>query len=211
MIDRKFKPENWGISYSLDTVEPYGIPIIDPTIIENVPQMVGFNFARSETPKGKALHFFVDDYQFSRVWNSPERYIGVLKQFDFVLSPDFSTYTDYPKVLQLYNHYKKHVLAAYWQQNGITVIPTISWSDKSSFEWCFDGEPCGGTVAVSSVGTQQNEQTKENFINGYFEMIERLNPYNIIFYGNIPKECTGNMIRVRSFQEKFKEAKIDGR
>lgn len=95
--------------------------------------------------------------------------------------------------------------------HGIKVIPTISWSDESSFEWCFDGEPIGGTVAVSSVGTQKNKTAKELFLNGYNEMMKRLEPETVIFYGTIPKECYGNIVRVKAFQEKFKEAKIDGR
>lgn len=95
--------------------------------------------------------------------------------------------------------------------HGIKVIPTISWSDESSFEWCFDGEPVGGTVAVSSVGTQNNKTAKELFLNGYNEMMKRLEPETVIFYGTIPQECYGNIIRVKAFQEKFREAKIDGR
>ena len=95
--------------------------------------------------------------------------------------------------------------------HGIKVIPTISWSDKSSFEWCFDGEPVGGIVAVSSVGTQNNKLAKELFLNGYNEMMKRLEPETVMFYGTIPKECYGNIVRVKAFQEKFREAKIDGR
>ena len=95
--------------------------------------------------------------------------------------------------------------------HGIKVIPTISWSDKSSFEWCFDGEPVGGIVAVSSVGTQNNKTAKELFLNGYNEMMKRLEPETVIFYGTIPKECYGNIVRVKAFQEKFREVKIDGR
>ena len=94
---------------------------------------------------------------------------------------------------------------------GIKVIPTISWSDESSFEWCFDGEPVGGIVAVSSVGTQNNKTAKELFLNGYNEMMKRLEPETVIFYGTIPQECYGNIIKVKAFQEKFKEAKIYGR
>lgn len=32
----------------------------------------------------------------------------------------------------------------------------------------------------------------------------------VIFYGNVPEECKGNIIRVKAFQEKFSEAKRDG-
>lgn len=110
----------------------------------------------------------------------------------------------------MYNHYRKHWLGAYWQMHGIEVIPTICWSNRDSFDWCFDGEPVGGTVAVSSVGTQNNKLAKQLFVDGYNEMIKRLQPTTVIFYGNIPSECTGNIVKVRAFQEKFKEAKISG-
>ena len=75
----------------------------------------------------------------------------------------FSLYTDYPVAVQLYSHYRKHWLGAWWQKNGLTVIPSISWSDEHSFDWCFDGDPVRGTVAVSSVGTQMNDNTRSLF------------------------------------------------
>lgn len=86
------------------------------------------------------------------------------------------------------------------------MIPTICWSDEKSFEWCFDGEPIGGTVAVSSVGTQKNKIAKELFLKGYKEMIERLQPETIIFYGRVPEECEENIINIKSFQEKFRRS-----
>lgn len=61
--------------------------------------MVGFNYAKSmpdEQKRGQACHFFIDDYQFERVWTNPERYIGSLSGFDCVLTPDFSLYMDMP-------------------------------------------------------------------------------------------------------------------
>ena len=173
---------------------------------------MGFNYAKSVKGKSnKGVHFFLDDYQFVRLWNRPADYLSILKQFDFVLTPDFSLYNDFPVAMQIYNHYRKHWLGAFWEDNGIEVIPTICWSDDKSFNWCFDGEPVGGTVAVSSIGTQNSEQAKQAFMRGYNEMINRLTPDTIIFYGNVPDECRGNIIRIRPFSDKFKEVKCDGR
>lgn len=126
------------------------------------------------------------------------------------MTPDFSTYTDFPKAIQIYNHYRKHWIGAYLQENGIKVIPTISWSTEDSFEWCFDGEPEGGTVAVSSVGCMNGESKKVLFLKGYQAMMEKLHPESIIFHGKVPKECMGNIVRVKAFQEKFREAKCNG-
>lgn len=187
-------------------VGPYGIPEIKPEHDLTVDNWISFNFARTcEEPEIHGIHFFIDDYQFTRVWSQPDTYLPRLRQFQAVCSPDFSTYTDFPKAVQIYNHYRKHWLGAYWQQNGITVVPTISWSDHDSYEWCFDGEPVGGIVAVSTVGTQLNRDAGLLFIDGYREMMKRLEPSAVIMYGNIPDECEGNIIPVRAFMHSIRE------
>ena len=195
---------------NFEGVGVYGVPELknDTCTVE---KFIGFNFAKtSKDFENVGIHFFIDDYQFSRLWERPDDYLNLLKKFGCVLTPDFSTYTDFPKSVQIYNHFRKHWLGAYWQMNGLTVIPTISWSDEDSFQWCFDGEPTGGTVAVSSVGTQKNMESKRLFLQGYEEMLSRLTPETVIFYGDIPIECKGNIVRIKSFQDKFKEAKING-
>ena len=112
--------------------------------------------------------------------------------------------------LQIYNHYRKHWIGAYMQMHGVKVIPTIARSTPESFDWCFDGEPAHGTVAILSVGTQKNKKAKELFLDGYNEMVKRLEPETIIFYGGIPEECKGNIVHIKAFQEKFKEARCNG-
>lgn len=193
-----------------DGVGKYGIPEIKPTSYKGS-EFIPFNYAKSwKDRKGKGVHFFVDDYQFNRLWNAPDRYIDMLAEFECVMSPDFSTYTDFPKAIQIYNHYRKHWVGAYLQMHGIDVIPTISWSNKESFEWCFDGEPEGSTVAISSVGCMKNKEANKLFVGGYKEMVKRLQPETIIFYGQIPDECMGNIVRVKAFSDKFREAKCNG-
>lgn len=77
------------------------------------------------------------------------------------------------------------------------MIPTVCWSDEKSFEWCFDGEPVGSTVAVSSVATQNNKTAKAAFLTGYEAMCDRLRSEAILFYGNVPEECKGDIMRVK--------------
>ena len=192
--------------FNFSGVGKYEIPQIDPETKYPGGEFVGMNYALTEKfPESKIMHCFVDDYQFIRYWNNPDKYLPVLSKFSAVCSPDFSTYTDMPLAMQIYNHYRKHWLAAYWQLNGITVYPTISWSDESSYNWCFDGKPVGGVVAVSSVGTQKNKESKRLFLLGYEEMMKRLDPEWVIFYGIVPEECDWNVIRVNPEYEKVKE------
>ena len=190
-----------------DGVGQYDIPEIRATQTV-ADEFIGFNYVKSShNVRDKGVHFFVDDYQFTRLWANPDAYTMSLKRFKSVCTPDFSTYTDFPKALQIYNHFRKHWLGAYWQAQGIDVVPTISWSDESSYEWCFDGEPHGGTVAISSVGTQQNREASRLFLKGYAEMLTRLQPTAVLFYGAVPAEIANDarIIRLGAFQEQMKK------
>lgn len=193
-------------------VGEYGIPQLRPVHECDVKHWISFNYAKGcEEPEDHGVHFFIDDYQFMRTWSNPDTYMKMMRKFKAVLTPDFSTYTDFPKAIQLYNHYRKHWIGAYWQMNGVYVIPTISWAGPDSYTWCFDGEPVGGIVAVSTVGTQINPYATRYFVQGYREMMERLRPEKVIVYGSfIPDGCEGDIIHVAPFQQKWREAKDKG-
>lgn len=194
-----------------DGVGEYGIPVLKATQLNDECEFVGFNYAaQCRDRQNRGVHFFVDDYQFNRLWTNIDRYVPMLSEFQYVMSPDFSLYTDFPKAIQIYNHYRKHWVGAYLQEAGVSVIPTITWSTPDSYDWCFDGEPEGGTVAVSSVGCMNSRERKELFVSGYREMVRRLHPEKIIFYGAMPPECTENIVRIKAYQDKFREAVCDG-
>ena len=198
-------------------VGKYQIPRIEPVMINAPVDMIGFNYAaKHRHPERVGVHFFLKDYQFSRIWTSPDIYTDMLKKFRFVCTPDFSMYTDFPIALQINSHYRKHWLGAYWQKKGITVIPTICWSDIRSFEWCFDGEPSNGVVAVSSVGTQLNQRAKSLFLLGFEQMVSRLQPKMVLFHGRIPAEITAKsgvilgesgpaLVPVTAYQERLRK------
>lgn len=129
------------------------------------------------------VHFFLDDYQFERLWNAPERYLTTLSSYAGVLSPDFSLYRDMPCALQLWNTYRNRVLTCWLQQQGLNVVPTVSWSDRSSYDFCFDGPPMYGTFALSTVGTQKNRDARRLFRDGFYEFMERCSPDTLVVYG----------------------------
>ena len=191
-----------------DGVGKYDIPEIQGMYdVDEISDFIGWNYALKEKhPENKAVHFFVDDYQFNRLWTNPDAYLEKLRRFQYVFTPDFSPYADFPKAVQVFNHFRKHWIGAYLQQNGERVIPTVTWSYPPSYDFCFDGEPKNSVVAISSVGCMKSKRNKQMLIDGYNEMVKRLEPSCIIFYGMVPDECTGNIIRVKPFQDKFKKA-----
>lgn len=169
---------------------PYDIPRLDPvTELPEVTEWIGFNYALTEkNPENKGVHFFVDDYQFQRVWNNPKQYIDLFRRFAVVATPDFSPYGDMPQALQIFNHYRKHWIGAFLQWNGVTVIPTIRCSsDERSMDWYLDGEPHGGIVLISNMW-ESREELKEIGEREYQHMMDVLNPCKVLIYGkDIPK------------------------
>lgn len=184
------------------------IPKTEPVEECNVRQWLPFNVAvNREIDRSVGIHMFLHDYQLERLWNTPNKYIPMLQKAGAVCSPDFSMYTDTPRALNLYNHYRKHWLAAFWQAKGITVIPTICWSDIQSFEWCFDGEPEESVVTVSSIGVVKDQEARTLFVNGYRRMLAVLKPSQILFMGNVPEECTGNIVTMERFTDSIRKSK----
>ena len=183
-----------------ETVGKYDIPVLH---LERAPERLlwnGFNSVLTDANRSAhGVHFFIDDYLFERAWKDPKRYAALLRAHPAVLTPDFSMFTDYPKAVQIYNHWRKHMLGAYWQSLGIRVFPSICWSDHESYDWCFDGEPVGGTIAVSSVGTQKNKDARKLFMDGYRETLFRLKPEKVLFFGDVPDGCEGDIERYDAF------------
>lgn len=163
----------------------YEMPPIEPC--DYVPtDLLAFNYAKSTDDYTKTIHFFIDDYQFERIWSKPEKYLDLLSNFEAVLTPDFSLYMDMPMPLQLFNEYRRRMLGYYWQQNGLKVIPTISWSNSASYDFCFDGLPLEATLVTSSVGVKNSNEALTIWHDGMKEAIKRLKPKRILLYGGNP-------------------------
>jgi hypothetical protein len=172
----------------------YNFPYIYPEKWEDT-EFLCFDKAMISKRKDIGVHFWMDDYQFERIWYVPDRYLPALAKFKAVIAPDFSPYRDWPMILQMWNHYRKHYIAARLQHMGVKVYANIGWSTEESFEWCFDGEPRHSTVMISSVGSQKDPVAKKLFLAGYKEMLRRLEPETIVFFGTVPEGCEGNIIR----------------
>ena len=160
----------------------YDIPMVQPTYeMPEVREWIPFNYVLSDNdPEGKGVHFFIHDYQFERVWNNPERYAEKLSQYACVLAPDFSPYLDMPKALRIYNTYRKNWCAAYWQSQGITVIPVVR-ACKEDADFCFDGIPENAIIAISTMGLMQGDRSL--VLDGY--EVEMLHPKKILIYSNV--------------------------
>lgn len=162
-------------------VGKYQMPLIDKSqIIPN--ELIGFNYMKSTQNHNVGIHCFIDDYQFERLWNSPQLYIDDILKFDCILTPDFSLYMDMPLAMKIWNVYRSRLLGQFWQDCGMEVIPTVQWAEPATYEFCFDGIPQNSVVAVSTIGVKKGESLAI-WNDGMHEMIKRLKPQTILVYG----------------------------
>lgn len=156
-------------------------------------EFISFNDTKlnDDKNKHKTVHFFTYDWLFEKVYEDAEKQLEKLRQYRYLLSPDFSIFTNMPLALQIESIFKNRWCGAYWQSKGLKVIPTVSWGDEKSFDFCFDGIEKGSVVAVC---TYYRENCEREFMLGYNEMLKRIKPSKIICYDEPFKAMTGDVI-----------------
>ena len=170
-----------------------------------IPQeLIGFNYAKTSKQKSVGIHFYLDDYQFERIWNNPKQYIETLQQYNCILSPDFSLYLDMPMPMKIWNIYRSRQIGQFYQSQGIKVIPTISWAEKETFEFAFKGIPKGSIVSISTIGVKRNKEALKIWQDGMDAMIEEIEPNTILVYGGKLDYDYGD-IQVKYYENKVTE------
>ena len=68
------------IDFENSTNDFWQMPVIqnDNFIPDDI---IGFNYAKSSDKKNTGIHFYLDDYQFERIWNDPDEYVELLKYY----------------------------------------------------------------------------------------------------------------------------------
>lgn len=168
----------------------WGIPMLDPVDFEPTCLAAwhdpGGRATAADT--GGALHFFLDDYRFERVWTRPTAVLERLESVGAALTPDFSLWRDTPLAVQLWQIYRSRWCGAWWQYNGITTIPTATWAGPDSYEFAFEGLPQGSVLAISPVGVRDQE-SRDLFRSGLAELLRQTQPSRLLVYGHLPDDC----------------------
>lgn len=194
----------------MDIIEKLGIEDI-PTIkkinpIEDNLQLIPYSFTKlndTEENRKKGVHFFIDDKRFNSTFTHTEQSLEKVLQYRLLCSPDFSLFGNMDRETQIANTVKNRTVGVRWQEQGQTVIPTISWSGARSFDFCFKGVEVGSVVAVGMIGCRRD---KRAFMRGYDAMLEILQPTQIIVYGKPFEEMDGNLLVVDYKYPRQKEA-----
>ena len=177
----------------------YGMPLIKKQNIElDKIELLSYLKIRdnNDENKNKTIHFFTYDWNFDTVYEKPEQALEKLDKYYALLTPEFSTYKDMPLARQIDSVFKNRWCGAFWQKQGMLVIPTISWGSYDCFDFFCDGVEEGCVVAVS---TYTREDNKKGFMEGYEIMMKKIKPSAIICYGTLFEEMTGNIKAIDPF------------
>ena len=157
------------------------------------------------------IHFYMDDQKFdgkkSSVWLYPFEALKVIKHFKGIITPDFSTYYDFPKFIKGYNFYRMRAYDCFMELEDIPYIHNVRWGTKETWKYCFDGIPKGSVVSIGTIASGLRKcENRKLFENGFRKMLEVIEPKAIIIYGSsnysIINEAKTKGIKVVSFESK---------
>ena len=109
-----------------------------------------------------------------------------------------------------HNVYMNRWLGVTWQNYGVSIIPTIGWAGKHTYDVCLSGVEFGTPVVISTLGCQTH---KKDFLDGFNEMKKRINPSIIIVFGDMIDGMTGRFLHFKyidSFNKKNRQQPFKG-
>ena len=137
--------------------------------------------------------FYIDDYKFDGprgIWHDSAHALKVLSHFAGVITPDFSTYQDFPEPLKIYNTYRMRVFGYWLTTKGIAVINNVRWGTSETFRYCFDGIEKNSIIAIGTVGGSPRKRIdRKRFEEGLNELEKTLKPHTIVVYGSANYPC----------------------
>lgn len=135
------------------------------------------------------VHFYIDDQKFdgkkNSIWTFPSEAFNILKHFAGIITPDFSTYCDFPYPVKLINTFRMRTFGFWISKQGIEVINNVRWGTPETYHYCFDGIPEGSIVAIGTVGSGIRKTiNRKLFEKGFEQMVRVIKPTTIIIYGS---------------------------
>ena len=162
-------------------------------------ELISFAKLKSSKQKRGYIHFYIFDNVFANFIANVPAYLKYLSEYDGVITPDCTLAVGQLDYLQMTNTYFNRAVGVYLQQHGIPVIPTVRWSDESSFAYCFNGLPKKSILAVSTHGCIKTNEQKQMFREGLIKMIELLEPVDVIVHGYMPNSIFGGLEKFTTF------------
>lgn len=178
----------------------YQVPEIEDVIIEKPDDLVLWSFRHRCKNKAKCgLVFYEFDSKFDGrdgIYNilkygSKERIdklISELKEFAFVVCPDYSVYGNFPNYKQIEAMAKSREVGYILSTYGIKVVINFRATYDWTYELALTGIPENGVVAIGTLGCLRDNESKSLLKNSIDAIIKNLTIRLIIVYGYAPEE-----------------------
>lgn len=181
---RKLTVDNMHLSVGMKFTSENEFPVLQPYNGDSNFEMCAYTNRKQSNGKDTALHFFLDDYKFCKIWDNLELITGNIQKFAYVFAPDYSLYVDAPsKQMNIQNVYRSRFIAAYWQKCGLQVIPVASWGNSNSLKYCFEGLPEKSIIAVCGIGHSFCQAADILWHHAVKQLIAQKQPTRLIVYG----------------------------
>lgn len=175
-------PYFYGVYYT-EGIE--GVPLMRPDTGPLPDKLVGFNeMCKPENINGKnAVHFFLNDELILRYYRHPEKYLETLTKYGCIIGIDLSIFYDLPRGLNVANIINSRYVGCNLQERGVRVIPSYSWGNRDSIEYCTLGIPSHSNVAISNAVIGRHKEDKLLTRLAIERLIEEKEPINLLVYG----------------------------
>lgn len=193
------------------TWSDHDIPYCPTTAKEPPKNLISFKKAKTLCNEAKArgisdyhidafVHFYLDDQNFvgkrKSIWSNPEEAISVVRHCDGLITPDFSTYADFPDPIKRDATYKMRAFGFFMASQGFEVINNVRWGTSETWEYCFDGIPEHSIIAIGTIASDiRRIDNRPLFEGGFTEMVKRIKPRTIVFYGSANNHCIKELER----------------
>lgn len=182
----EFGPLNLRLCQGIVFSSRYQLPIIKPVEIDIPDNLLAFYRKPKQSDMGTkiAAHFYTPDRNIECVWNNPYFYIEKLRKFHAVISTDYSILSNMLEIQRHWNDFRNKLLTAYYQRWNVTMISSPSWSDDiHNIDRYMEGWPHHSMIAINSTGVCRDKRARHIWLDGYFAMLDILQPLHILRYG----------------------------
>lgn len=196
---QKFLIDYYGHLPVMGEVE---IPVPNPYKDEIPQRLLPFHEGWRSRITDAAIHFYINDQLFTRLFRTPKKYLPYLKDCKCVIGTDLSQYTDMPMEMRWRHALANATMSKLLQDNGVSIIPNITWSLQDSFSYSFPLPLSNSIIAINCNGVKSSDLASYRWKRGYKKALE-LSPSHIIRYGEI-MDCEEKEISSYFFNERLK-------
>ncbi len=119
---------------------------------------------------------------------SINKLISELKEFAFVVCPDYSVYGNFPNYKQINAMSKSREVGYVLSTFGIKVVVNFRATYEWTYELALTGISYNGIVAIGTLGCLKDKQSRKLLKNSVKALIEYVKPRILIIYGSAPSD-----------------------